>query len=584
MKVYQCINLFILFTGYILNLCHGQTFDNWPSLSTGMVAAVRGQRDLSEVITVDQLTRFGVSLNSMVFEKYGYVSNTNANILSILQVGARVLTMDVYWNEISGVWQLCPAPYPTNSSTIPSLPRHVLWNGSTYYCEPNFNVDFVMNTILLYFQGTNSNLEVNSLHIIFNLKTISYSDEKYSPKELQKIYRGPLASIGNSTLNATVSSIQSLTFTPVDLLNYKIRQQDAKDDGYETQYNNSDTNFPSLDTFLYTDIKRSTIALNLDDYRNSSYTYNFTDSDNLLFFIMGRNFSSLVISSDDVEYLEQCSSVPINEADSEQLFEEVTNKTEFRFVIDNDDSPFTNETFRSFLNCGFGPILNASEYDTGDNYTNSLGTIMNQFTSMSLWLWSPGQPQIYSSNSTNLSNDTETSEVAYRCGALDETGVYLANCYEEYPYACQKQDSPYEWKINPKSKRLYFSAYSDSDACPEGYFLGVPLLSLQILSLYDAIVLADIPYPIWVNLNDLTVENCFVTGGPYASCPYQKTYTKRKLIGLIAPGFFVSLFLLCLIALGNIFRVNPIQTNRRRYWKKAIKEYNAGNEYEGVPS
>lgn len=53
---------------------------------------------------------------------------------------------------------------------------------------------------------------------------------------------------------------------------------------------------------------------------------------------------------------------------------------------------------------------------------------------------------------------------------------------------------------------------------------------------------------------------------------------------MIAPSFAVGVVVLVLILIENIFRTNPIQTNRKRYWKKAIQEYYNKNDFEGVPS
>ena len=61
-----------------------------------------------------------------------------------------------------------------------------------------------------------------------------------------------------------------------------------------------------------------------------------------------------------------------------------------------------------------------------------------------------------------------------------------------------------------------------------------------MLALMSYIERENISYPVWIDMNDITVPDCFVTGGPYATCPYQMTVTRLKLAGLIAPSFIVD--------------------------------------------
>ena len=63
----------------------------------------------------------------------------------------------------------------------------------------------------------------------------------------------------------------------------------------------------------------------------------------------------------------------------------------------------------------------------------------------------------------------------------------------------------------------------------------------------------NVNYPIWIDLNDITVENCFVSGGPYAQCPYQETVTTDKFVRMIAPSFVVAMVVLVLIFIEKCF-------------------------------
>ena len=152
---------------------------------------------------------------------------------------------------------------------------------------------------------------------------------------------------------------------------------------------------------------------------------------------------------------------------------------------------------------------------------------------------------------------------------MTEEGWEVSNCYEKYLFACQNKLSRNEWKLNNSTKRNYFDI--DDDDCPEGYFFSLPRLNIEMLSLMTTVKQENVNYPIWIDLNDITVENCFVSGGPYAQCPYQETVTTDKFVRMIAPSFVVAMVVLVLIFIEKVFRKTPIQTNRKRYWKRQYK-------------
>lgn len=88
---------------------------------------------------------------------------------------------------------------------------------------------------------------------------------------------------------------------------------------------------------------------------------------------------------------------------------------------------------------------------------------------------------------------------------------------------------------------------------------------------------------VWIDLNSLDVETCWVTGGKYATCPYESTDTGNKpvIVSAIAAIIVLIVFGLMLFAKVGSWRMERSRRRRRRVAKKRNLE---GVEYEGVPS
>ena len=98
---------------FVWLLLHGivvQGLTNWPLLDFITEVAIRTQRDISYQIPIDQDTHYGVSLSRLLFDVDGYVESSLVTTRSMLDVGVKILTIDLYWNQFTSKWQLCPAP------------------------------------------------------------------------------------------------------------------------------------------------------------------------------------------------------------------------------------------------------------------------------------------------------------------------------------------------------------------------------------------------------------------------------------------------------------------------------------------
>ncbi|RLV89333.1 Maintenance of telomere capping protein 6 [Spathaspora sp. JA1] len=512
-------------------------------------------------VPIDQISNSGGSLSSMIFDQYGYTVDSLSYVDSFLTVGVQTFMIDLYWNEFTQIWQLCPSPFPNNiTSNIVDLN----WNNKNYTCDTNLSTQMLMNRFENYISETNTNFEVNLITVLLNLKSIHYSISNMT-LGYDSLFNYTIS--GNSTLNSTFSSLGTYIFTPEVLQDY--RNTIGSTSAPISFYNQSIAVMPSLHTVLYTELRRVMINVVSDELVDSKLGYNITSNDKLGIF-----FDDTLQTSIKATNEESMNMLCDNLVDNFNI-----STTNFRFIIDNDVDPFTLTSVRQYIRCGLTPIFNATTYTVNSTRISDLGQIFNAFIPFSLWSWAPFQPAMPTYiNSTSSSSTNGT--VPYRCVVLNSNGWEVANCYDSYSYACQNETSPYDWIIDLEKKKSYVDIQHND--CPDGYIFSLPRSNGEMLSLLH--VTDNDTLPIWIDLNDLTVENCFVYGGPYAQCPYQKTITTNTFVRAIAPSAVVGVVILVLIFMEKVFRVNPIQTNRKRYWKRALQDYYEKNDYEGVPS
>ncbi|RCK57763.1 Maintenance of telomere capping protein 6 [Candida viswanathii] len=588
------IGYILLFVLIHLLTCTAED-SNWPSLNFTLEMATRSQRDIAKPLPLTQGTHVGIALSAL-FRNNDYTVDALSPLYDLLSGGNEALMIDLYWNEFTSQWQLCPAPFPSNLTYNPNDVIDLLWDDQDYKCLPGLSTENIMNIVNSYIRDTNTNIAANYLQILFNLKSIHY-EKSNRTIDLENMYKpsslNPM-NIGNSTLNNTVASLGSFIFSPTVLEQYQEETQNGTQEGdggdsvNSTQaisyfYNRSDIVVPSLETVLLVEYKRVLVHVVSNELVNSTRVYQFSDNDkNLIFF--DNVIPSYVDRTSSGAAREHCQSLitsyGVNGVNVER-FNNLSLTTELRYIVDNDETPFTVDTFSSYIRCGYSAIFNAT-YGLGSNSTDEdLLDVVNEFVPHSFWSWAPSQPA--NINDTRRGSDNETEENrdggAFRCVVLTEVGWTVSNCYDKEVVACQNASSRNEWVLDNRTKSSYF----DAD-CGDGLVFGVPRLALEMLSLVMTVRERNVSFPIWIDVNDLTVDGCYVSGGPYAQCPYQRTISTNKFIRTVAPPVVVAVVVLVLILIEKIFRSNPIQTNRKRYWKKAIQEYYNKNDFEGVPS
>ena len=538
---------------------------------------------------INNITTYGVNLNTQVFDIVGYNYAAMNNVHALLDDGVQLLTLDLYWNEYIGKWQLCPGPIPSNQTYDLTSNVSLTWNGKLMVCEPGLTIQGFTDIIYNHILHTNTIMSTDVLQVLLNLKSIAYKNVNLTMPT--SIYNYPSSSpyldLGNSSLVASLSHLTEYTFTPTDLIKYSgLQQLDRSENPY-----NATAKLPSSQTFLLTNVERILFNVINNELNNSTKTYHITDNDKETVFFPGGNITNSVVPTSH-DLFTSCVNA-INGTIDSRLND--LGKTDYQFVYDSNSIPFDNTTLKTYLRCGLSPILTSNINMMEQPQNATIFGKIDDFLSEASWMWGYDQPDlnqtapdldnfttIMAPNTTFVESSSSNSTFGYNCVALYEDGFRVENCYKEFPLSCLKVNTSSVWTI-PSVKKPYFDSIED-DACPDGYMFAVPRLAINVLELIFAMRASKVEYPVWVDLNDITVTNCFVTGGPYAQCPYKIIVSRSKMVRMIAPSFSVAAAIVILVLLEKFLRINPIQTNRKTYWKRVINEYNEKYDYEGVPS
>lgn len=156
------------------------------------------------------------------------------------------------------------------------------------------------------------------------------------------------------------------------------------------------------------------------------------------------------------------------------------------------------------------------------------------------------------------------------------------NCYNSNIGLCRYKNTAFKWLVRSNKATYFdFDSYQGSK-CPDQYTFNIPRTPLEQRSLISYLKNASFPdTQIWIDLNSISVSNCWVSGGPYASCPYEKVISRRNFVKMMVPASVCSFALLCIVVYLSVLKV-PIYDNRKN-WRRVINKISK-SELEGVPS
>lgn len=251
-----------------------------------------------------------------------------------------------------------------------------------------------------------------------------------------------------------------------------------------------------------------------------------------------------------------------------------TSAVSWRFL----EATFTTSDIKQYMDIGYNPII-TNEYSTGN-----FGDIYPLLNFTLLWSWQPDQPKTIQSSE----RDRKQQLTAYNCAALHYTSANFSaswdveNCYARHKGLCKHRFQDYLWVIS-KSHDTYFEFDRHSDSkCPDDYYFSLPRTPLEQLAVtqYLRNISSEDTY-FWIDMNSISVSDCWVTGGPDATCPYQRSVSKRNFVSMLTPVTVCSFAILCMVLYLNLLHV-PIHNNRKS-WRRIINEVSKW-EVDGVPS
>lgn len=561
------------------------------------------ERDLSLSMDVSSVFVPGIDLNTMIFDKMGYVANTTGAMLEALDVGLRRLYLDIYFDPVYLKWHLCPFRPPadvsvttmnnvtettfltahaaTSVSVAPLTVKHEAVatetsindqathlkrdaanfadsnitdsrtnsnttdsggnNSTDGPCDYVLDLDLFVEKLKWYLDLSDTNIAADLVYLHLRPKFWSVPKNGTSPY-----------SFGQDSLNSTFSSIANRVLSPIKLSDRSMSQNRHSKQAHKS-------------------VEPTVVNAYNDTHDDREYghmkwpslrTMLYSDTDRM---VVSFNPGSLdgtpdVVNIDNLAFsadpsIENPGSYSLNEL-AERNFTDT-------FVSDSDK-------WRNVTLSGVSPVLNDTSLDF---YSDDMEKFLE---SSSSWAWAPEQPILFSVESRiqDLSNFDDQELPA--CAVFTSNGLAVANCYAHFSALCKHNSNQLDWVLTG-SENTYFAV-----DCPSDYTLGVPETPLEARVVREKYFGNSSNYThdyAWVNFNSLFYPNCWVDGSATTVCPYNVVENDRNGVGFI-------------IVAGTIAGVLGIVTSlfewdRRR--TPLLRNYRRRNnsrtvEYEGIPS
>ncbi|GLA46088.1 hypothetical protein AnigIFM63604_008875 [Aspergillus niger] len=611
------------------------SFSSDVALNATEAAVFLSERDVAGQIPINFVTTSAVSLRAACFGDNIYDRDAAGRCISnLLVVGYRRFLVDLYWSSDQRDWMFCPlslspdVPVVTVSSispassitttatsgitatttatttttttsetikaTVTAVARSsgsVLYELGPYRCSLDFDLSDLINVFRGFFQAYSSELTVFTRYISLNLHAAGSAT---SPDEPASTVTGSQLPTSSEFVSYQFDEhLSSYIYTPSSLASERANLNQSwyqVEDGYKpiTEYftiheepngdQSTPDGWPCVKYLQLAQEKRllidyGTIDSQLQDY-NFSYMSDVIFPPNYL-----TSTVSVSLDSDgsvDTGCFYDSGATTVSQANNSWAISDYIPIPEG--LSENSTIAAMSLVASNLTACGLTPALNNTLFNqTADTHPQP-------YTDISLsssWAWSIGQPANADSSSASFS-------ATDRCAVIDLTnsGHWRAiNCSQVRYAACRVGNNPFTWQLSP-TPYTFRDAYDHG--CPENTSMAVPRTGLENTYLYQYLLTrTDVLDPtsaipnktkVWLNMNCIDVESCWVTGGPDQECPYasdpQQLERRTVLVAAIAG------IVICIIAALTLFvKCNANRRNSRRN-KRVIK----GWEYEGVPS
>lgn len=481
-----------------------------------------------------------------------------------------------------------PTSAPSSSSGTP------LNDTGLYECTSNLNLPFLASLVADYINSTSDTLSANLLFFEFNLHTARPGSAPVEPAPT--LLESELPSQTELAGGVFNNFTSPLLYQFSELLTERANLNDswysgsASEEPISEYFITADSpggplstpnGWPSEYFVEFKRFKRVLLGWGSVDSQMEGYDFD-GDSD----FVFPQRYISLStdVSLDRAGRLE--SGCLYN---AEQLTVAETNSSWAVSVLNTSSSQASGDSLGrlagNLTSCGITPVLNT----TLGNQTADLNALPYiQFVQSTVWNWAPGEPRVIPVQDAN-SRDDENTQTPFRCALMETSLTRNASrwraeyCDKRHRTACRIANEPYLWRLSAESV-----PFSDAEgACEANSSFSVPCTGLENMYLYQHILalpeesrsgLSGDESGVWLNLNSLDVEACWVTTGPNGTCPHSIDEEAIRQRTVLVP-VVAALVVLLLTALTMFVKCNKNRWNSR----KRIRG-EGGWDYEGVPS
>lgn len=537
-----------------------------PSMSSTSLAAILTDRDVAILHARQTSSGDALSLPSSPSTE----SSSTETVAATATLDADPLTTSAVTNSV-----------------VPSSPPvpadETIYQVGPYMCSPGTDLSLLVHVLSEYCSHTETDLNATVIEVTLNVHAATQGSDPLGSARAPSQAELP----GQNSLLSTIiaNNASAFLYTPDNLSTQRSslnasrswftyqRSQQVNSAFFDVETNSGTVStpdgWPSESYYEMNFGKR--IMVEFGDIDPQMSDYNFTGDDSYIFPQDYLSSHRVVETTSDGNVSSGCFFDPNHNSIA------AANSSWATTVIGNQTASLTGSALENILSqarnltyCGISPILNGTLNNlTADESYEPYTT----FVESTRWSWGPGQP-INASHTPDPDN--------FNCATLNSTSGYweTSDCSQSHYGACRISDGPYAWRITNSD-----ATYGKIDlACDDDTAFDVPRTALEntyLLSAWRAFQERRNDYDdgplLWVNINDIDSEGCWVIG-QNATCPYDNPPTTgtREVVVPVVAG--VIIFVLALLTVLVKCAGNRQQSKRKR--RRVVD----GWDYEGVPS
>lgn len=466
-------------------------------------------------------------------------------------------------------------PVPSASSS-----EGLLFEIGPYYCTATVDLSLLMSILAGHLEDTQDSLNATMKFLILNLHAAASAGDPTGSPRSPAVLPGP-----NNLLSDTINTnLSSYSYTPAQLQDQRanlnvsgnwfgVTPTNRPDPVYfevlqGTGHESTPDGWPSESYVELSDAQRVLTAFGRVDPQMEGYNFS---GDGSTIFPRGYLQSPRAVSASNTG--EITSGCFFNQ-DVESLFAlnnswAVASNLAATSTSESDSELAMTEA-SNLTNCGITPVLN----ETLSNVTADVSVQPYQdYAYSTIWSWAAGQP-------TNTSGDS-AEDANMHCAAMNSTSHgrwQVIDCTTYHYAACRVGYQPYTFQIS-STRGSYENV---ENACPPNSTFAAPRTALENTYLFSLLHASQAQNAIdddllYVNFNDLDVQNCWVIG-QNATCPYQSA-NKDPGREIIVPTVAAVIVFVCAALTVFVKCAANRQSSKRRR-----RRGGDGWDYEGVPS